>query len=44
MKSNDDTVCLKGDIMEALKRSDEKMESCSRKTDEKIESYSKKYR
>ena len=31
--------------MEALQRSDEKMESYSRKTDdEKIESYSKKYR
>ena len=30
--------------MEALKRSDEKMESYSRKTDEKIESYSKKDR
>ena len=29
-------------LMEALKRSDEKMESYSRKTDEKIESYSKK--
>ena len=42
MKSNDDMIYLKRDIMEALKRSDEKMESYSRKTDEKIESYSKK--
>ena len=41
MKSNDDMIYLKRDIMEALKRSDEKMESYSRKTDEKIESYSK---
>ena len=41
-KTNDDMVHLKNDIMEALKRSDEKMECYSRKTDEKIESYSKK--
>ena len=41
MKSNDDMICLKRDIMEALERSDEKMDSYSRKTDEKIESYSK---
>ena len=34
-KPNDDTVYLRRDIMEALKRSDEKMESYSRKTDEK---------
>ena len=35
-KPNDDTVYLRRDTMEALKRSDEKMESCySRKTDEK---------
>ena len=33
-KPNDDTVYLRRDIMEALKRSDEKMESYSRKTDE----------
>ena len=41
MKSNDDAIYLKIDIMEALERSEEKMESYSRKTDEKIESYSK---
>ena len=41
-KPNDDTVYLRRDIMEALKRSDEKMDSYSRKTDEKIESYSRK--
>ena len=41
-KPNDDTVYLRRDIMEALGRSDEKMESYSRKTDEKTESYSKK--
>ena len=41
MTSNDDMICLKRDIMEALKRSDEKMESYSRKIDEKKESYSK---
>ena len=35
-------VYLKRDIMEALTRPDEEMESYSRKTDEKIESYSKK--
>ena len=35
-------VYLKRDIMEALKRSDEKLESYSRKTDERIESYSTK--
>ena len=34
-KPNDDMVYLKRDIMEALKRSDEKMDSYSRKTDEK---------
>ena len=34
---NDDTVYLRRDIMEALKRSDEKMESYSRKADEKME-------
>ena len=34
-KPIDDTVYLRRDIMEALKRSDEKMESYSRKTDEK---------
>ena len=41
-KPNDDMVYLKRDIMEALKRSDEKMDSYSRKTDEKVESYSRK--
>ena len=35
MKPSDDTVYLRRDIMEALKRSDEKMESYSRKADEK---------
>ena len=34
-KPNDETVYLRRDILEALKRSDEKMESYSRKTDEK---------
>ena len=34
-KPNDDTVYLRRDIMEALKRSDEKMDSYSGKTDEK---------
>ena len=34
-KPNDDMAHLKRDIMEALKRSDEKMDSYSRKTDEK---------
>ena len=34
-KPNDDMVHLKRDIMEAFERSDEKMDSCSRKTDEK---------
>ena len=32
---------LKRDIMEALRRSDEKMDSYSRKTDEKMECYSR---
>ena len=41
-KPNDDMVYLKRDIMEALKRSDAKMDSYSRKTDEKMESYSRK--
>ena len=43
-KANEDMAHLKRDIMEAFKKSDEKMDSCSRKTDEKIESYSKKER
>ena len=34
-KPNDDTVYLRRDIMEALKRSDKQMDSSSRKTDEK---------
>ena len=34
-KSNDDMAHLKKDIMEALKKSDEKMECYSRKTEEK---------
>ena len=41
-KPNDDMVYLKRDIMEAVKRSDEKMESCSRNVDEEMESYSRK--
>ena len=41
-KPNDDTVYLRRDIMEALKRSNEEMESYSRKADEKMESYSRK--
>ena len=35
MKPSDDTVYLKRDILEALKRSDGKMECFSRKADEK---------
>ena len=42
MKPSDDTVYLRRDIMEALKRSDEKKESYSRKADEKMESFSRK--
>ena len=38
-KPNDDTVYLRRDIMEALKRSDEKMESYSRKADEMMEKF-----
>ena len=34
-KPNDDMAHLKSDIMEAFRRSDEKMDSYSRKTDEK---------
>ena len=41
-KSNDDMVHLKKDIMEALKKSDEKMECYSRKTEEKMNDFSKK--
>ena len=41
-KPNDDTVYLRRDIMEALKRSDEKMESYSRKTDENRKLHKKK--
>ena len=41
-KPNDDTAYLRRDILEALKRSDEKMESYSRKTDEKMENFSRK--
>ena len=41
-KPNDDMAHLKRDIMEALRRSDEKMDSYSRKTDEKMECYSRK--
>ena len=39
---NEDMAHLKRDIMEALKKSDEKMDCYSRKTDEKMESYSRK--
>ena len=42
MKPNDDTVFLRRDIMEALKRPDQKMESYSRKADEKMENFSRK--
>ena len=41
-KLNDDMAHLKRDMVEALKRSDEKMDSHSRKTDEKMECYSRK--
>ena len=40
-KPNDDMAHLKRDIMEALRRSDEQMDSYS-KTDEKMECYSRK--
>ena len=40
-KPNDDTVYLRRDILVALKRLDEKLDSYSRKTDEKMESYSR---
>ena len=41
-KPNDDMAHLKRDMMEALRRLDEKMDSYSRKTDEKMECYSRK--
>ena len=41
-KSNDDMAHLKKDIMEALKKSDEKMECYSRKTEEKMNDFSKR--
>ena len=41
-KPNDDMVYLKRDIMEALERSDGKVDSYSRKTDEEMERYSRK--
>ena len=41
-KPNEDTVYLRRDFMEALRRSDEKMESYSRKTHEKMENFSRK--
>ena len=41
-KPNEDMAYLKRDIMEALRRSDENMDSYSRKTDEKMECYSRK--
>ena len=41
-KPNEDVAHLKRDIMEALRKSDEKMDSYSRKTDEKMECYSRK--
>ena len=40
-KPTDDMVYLKRDIMEALKRSNEKVDSYSKKTDEKMECYSR---
>ena len=41
-KPNDDMAHLKSDIMEALRKSYEKVDSYSRKTDEKMECYSRK--
>ena len=41
-KPNDDMVYLKRDVMEALKRSDEKTDSFSRKTDEKKKAIQKR--
>ena len=41
-KPNEDMAHLKRDIMEALRKSDEKMDSYSRKTDEKMKCYSRK--
>ena len=41
-KPNDDMAHLKRDIMEALRRSDEKMDSFSRKTDERMDDFSRK--
>ena len=41
LKPSDDAVYLRRDIMEALKRSDEKMENYSRKDNEKMERYSR---
>ena len=42
MKSNYDMICMKRDIMEALKRSDEKIESYSKNTDERMDDFSRK--
>ena len=41
-KPNEDVTHLKRDIMEALKKSDEKMECFSRKTEERMNDFSKK--
>ena len=41
-KPNEDMAYFRRDIMEALRRSDEKMDSYSRKTDENVERYSRK--
>ena len=42
MMKPSDTVNMRRDIMEAIKRSDEKMENYSRRTDDKMQSYSRK--
>ena len=42
LKPSDDAVYLRRDIMEAFKRSDEKMENYSRKANGKMESYARK--
>ena len=41
-KPNEDMAHLKSDKMEALRKSDEKVDSYSRKTEEKMECYSRK--
>ena len=41
-KPNEDMAHVKRDIMEALKKSDEKMECYSRKTEERMKDFSRK--